>query len=112
VADHLGHVHRLVVARPPGVQLLVDHRVELLLRRVPRLEQVVVEIDDVDRLDRGVGIGVGGEQHPAGGRVELHRRFEELDAVHLRHPVVGQDDRHLVAAQAKFFQRVQGRRRR
>ena len=110
VPDHLGHMDRLVVLQPPRFQLGVDHRVELLFRRVPGLEQVVVEIDDVDGLDRGVGVRVGGEQHPAGGRVHVHRRLEELDAVHLRHPVVGQDHRHLVAAQPHLLQRVEGRR--
>ena len=73
VPDHLGLRHRPVVLRPPGLEQGVDHRVELLLRRVPRLEQVVVEVDDVDRLDRGVGVGVGGQQHPARPRVQVHR---------------------------------------
>ena len=55
-------------ASPPVAQQVVDDRVEPLLGRVPRLEQVVVEPDVVDRLDRHVGVGVGGEQH------ELRRR--------------------------------------
>ena len=38
----------------------------LLLGRVPRLEQVVVEADVVDRLDRHVGVGVRGEQDELG----------------------------------------------
>ena len=112
VPDHLGHVHGLVVLQPPRLQLGVDHRVELLFRRVPRLEQVVIEVHDVDGLDRGVSVRIGGEQHPAGGRVHVHRLFEELDAVHLRHPVVSQDHRHLVAAQPHLLQRVEGCRAR
>ena len=50
----------------PGRQQVLDDGVELLLRRVPRLEQVVVERDLVDRLDRGLGVGVGGEQDALG----------------------------------------------
>jgi hypothetical protein len=38
-------------ARQPVGQQLVEHRVEPLLRRVPGLEQVVVEVDVVDRAD-------------------------------------------------------------
>ena len=94
--------------RLPGLEQVVDDRVELLLRRVPGLEQVVVEVDDVDRVDRGVGVGVGGEQHPAGVRVEIHRRFEELDAAHLRHPVVGEQHGDRLAAQLHLAQRVEG----
>ena len=68
----------------------------------------MVEVDDVDGLDRGVGVGVRGQQHPAGERVDVHRLFEELDAAHLRHPVVGDEHRHRVAAELEFVQRFQG----
>ena len=50
----------------PRRQQVLDDRVELLLGRVPGLEQVVVEVDLVDRLDRRLGVGVGGEQHALG----------------------------------------------
>jgi hypothetical protein len=83
------------------------HRVELLLRRIPRLEQVVVDVDHVDRLDRGVGVGVRGEQRPPGVREQVHRLLEELDAVHLRHPVVGEQNGDPAAAQLDLLERVQ-----
>ena len=107
VPDHLGLRHRRVVGRPPVLEQLVDDRVELLLRRVPRLEQVVVDVDEVDRLDRGVGVGVRREQHPPGVREDVHGLLEELDAVHVRHPVVGEDHRDLLAAQLELAQRLQ-----
>ncbi len=107
VPDHLGLRHRHVVGGPPVLEQLVDDRVELLLRRVPGLEQVVVDVDEVDRLDRGVGVGVRREQHAAGRREDVHGLLEELDAVHLRHPVVGQDHRHLLAPQLQLAQRLQ-----
>ena len=107
VADDLGVRDGAVADRPPRLEQAVDHRVELLLRRIPRLEQVVVEVDDVDGVDRGVGVGVCGQQHAAGQREEVHRLFEELDAAHLRHPVVGDEHRDGVAAQLEFLERVQ-----
>ena len=97
--DDLGLGHRPVVGFQPRVEQRVDYRVELLLRRVPRFEQVVVEVDHVDGVDRGPGVGVRGEQDPPRPRVDVHRPLEELDPVHLGHPVVGQDRRHQVAAQ-------------
>ena len=112
VADTLVSGGGAAVRAPPRVELVVEHRVELLLRRIPRLEQVVVEVDDVDRVDRGVGVGVGGEQDAAGLRVDVHGLLEELDAVHLRHPVVGEQHRDLLAAQLHLAQRVQGLRAR
>ena len=91
----------------PGRQQLVEHRVEPLLRRVPRLEQVVVEVDVVDGPDRGVGVGVRGEQHPLGVGDDVHRLLEEVDAGHAGHPVVGQQQRDLLAAQVQLAQRVE-----
>ena len=107
VPDDLGAGHRPVVAAPPGLQQIVQHRIELLLRRVPRLEQIVVEIDDVDRVDRRVGVRVGGQQHAARPRIHVQGLLQELDAVHPRHPVVGQDHRHQIAAQLQLTQRLQ-----
>ena len=57
----------------PGRQEVLDDREQLLLRRVPRLQQVVVERDLVDRLDRRLGVGVGGEQHALGLGHDLAR---------------------------------------
>ena len=107
VPDHLGVRDGPVAGRAPGLEQAVDDRVELLLRRIPRLEQVVVQVDDVDGVDRRVRVGVRRQQHPAGQRVDVHRLFEELDAAHLRHPVVGDEHRDGVAAQLEFVQRLQ-----
>ena len=109
VAHDLGLGDAPVIGGQPRLQQPVDHRVELLFRRIPRLEQVVVQVDHVDRVDRGVGVRVGGQQHPFCPGIDVHRPFEELDPVHLRHPVVGQDHRDLVAAQLHLAQRVQRR---
>jgi hypothetical protein len=67
----------------------------------------VVDVDDVDRADRGVGVGVRGEQGSAGAREDVHRLLEELDAGHARHPVVGEQRRHAGAAQLDLLQRLQ-----
>ena len=108
VPDHLGVRNGPVTGGVPRLEEPVDHRVELLLRRVPRLEQVVVQVDDVDRVDRGVGVGVCRQQHPAGQGVDVHRLFEELDAAHLRHPVVGDEHRDGVTAQLEFVEGLEG----
>ncbi len=107
VADDLGVRDRAIADRPPCLEQRVDDGVELLLRRIPRLEQVVVQVDDVDGVDRGVGVGVRGQQHAAGQREQVHGGFEELDAAHLRHPVVGDEHRHGVAAQLQLVERLQ-----
>ncbi|MBP2350559.1 hypothetical protein JOF29_001642 [Kribbella aluminosa] len=71
----------------------------------------MVEVDHVDRLDRGVGVGVRRQQHPAGQREQVHRGLEELDAGHLRHPVVGEQQGDRLAAELQLLQRVERLRR-
>ena len=107
VPDHLGVRNGPVAGCVPRLEEPVDHGVELLLGRIPRLEQVVVQVDDVDGVDRRVGVGVCRQQHPARQGVDVHRLFEELDAAHLRHPVVGDEHRDSVTAQLEFVQRLQ-----
>ena len=62
VPDHPHVVGVVRVGLPPVAEQVVDDGVQPLLRRVPRLEQVVVEADVVDRLDRDVCVGVRREQ--------------------------------------------------
>ena len=99
-----------LVTGAPQLDQGVDDGVQLLLRRIPRLQQVVVEVDDVDRLDRSVGVGVCGEQGSPGTRKQVHRFFEELDASHLGHAMVREQHGHEVAPQLELPQRVQGLR--
>ena len=101
--DHFGVRDGVLRCRPPRLEQRIDDGVELLLRWIPRLEQVVIEVDDVDRVDGGVGVGVRGEQHPSRGRIEVHRLLEELDTAHLRHPVVGDEHRDRFAPQPEFL---------
>ena len=68
----------------------------------------MVEVDDVDRVDRRVGVGIRGQQDPARQRIDVHGLFEELDAAHLRHPVVGDEHRHGVSAQLELVDRLEG----
>jgi len=57
----------------PVFQKVVQNGVKMLLGRVPGLQQVVIELHFVEGADGGFGVGVGGEQHPFGFRVNFHR---------------------------------------
>ena len=89
--------------RPVGQQV-VDHREQLLLGRVPGLEQVVVEVHVVDRLDRGLGVGVGGEQHALGRREQRPRLLQQLHSAHAGHALVGHREGQGRAAQLELVQ--------
>jgi hypothetical protein len=58
----------------------------------------VININQIDRLDCRISVGVRGDQCTAGLRHEVHRLFKEVDPIHPWHPIVGQDGGHLLAA--------------
>jgi len=107
VADHAHAAGRERGAGLPRRQQVFDDRVELFLWRVPRLEQVVVERDVVDRLDRRLGVGVGGEQHALCVGHELARLEQVLRPGHRRHPLIGDQHRDLVATRAQLAQHLE-----
>jgi len=108
VADHADALERRPIVRLPVREQVLEDREQPLLGRVPGLEEVVVEADRVDRGDRHLGVGVGGQQHALGVRVDLGDRREELDARHARHPLVGQEQGDRGAAQLEPTSRVEG----
>ena len=96
------------VLLPPVAEQVVEDGVEALFRRVPRLQEVVVEADVVDGLDGDVRVGVGGEEDELGLRSEHPGLLEELDAGHLGHPLIRRDQTHLPVAQRELGQDLQG----
>ena len=92
VADDPNPVEAEAVRALPIGEEVVEDREESLLGWRPRFHQVVVEPDVVDRLDRHVGVGVGGEQHELGAGCDRRGMPEELDAGHLGHAVIGDDE--------------------
>src|SRR5690606_7452016 len=80
---------------------------EPLLRRVPRLHEVVVQAGLVDRLDGRLGVRVGGEQHAARLGEQLPRAADELEPAHLRHALVDQEEGDVVATQLGLLRELQ-----
>ena len=91
MADDPNAVLRLhPVLHLPVLEEVVKDRVKLLLRRVPGLQHVVMNVSFVDGGNGGLGVRVGCEQHAAGLGVQPARLLQELHTCHLRHPVVGE----------------------
>ena len=107
MADHADAADRERRAGLPVAEQVLDHRVELLLRRVPGLEEVVVERRLVDRRDRGVRVGVGGEQHALRVGEDRPGLRQVLRALHPRHALVGDQERDLLAPPAQLVQRLE-----
>lgn len=58
--------------RPLGQQVVEDG-IQVLIGRIPGLQQVMIEPDFIDADNRRLGVGVGGEQDFSRIRVELAR---------------------------------------
>ncbi len=61
----------------------------------------------VDGVDRRFRIGVRGQDHPSGQRIESPCRLQQFDAGHLRHPLIGDQQRRLVSRRSQFAQSLQ-----
>ena len=68
----------------------------------------MIDVDHVDRGDRGLRVGVGRQQRAPSPRKQPQRLLQELDAAHLGHPVVGEQHRHLATADLHLTQGVEG----
>ena len=93
----------------PCLKQVVQHRIELLLGRIPGLGQVVVDFGRIDGLDRGLRIGVCGQQGALGVRINFLRLFQKIHARHARHPLIGEKQRNGVAPLLQLNAGVEGR---
>jgi hypothetical protein len=91
----------------PGVEEILHDRIELLLGRVPRLEQVVVERHVVDGCDGRLGVGIRGQEHALGVGHQRAGLDQVVGAGHARHPLVCDQHGCLVAAGAQLAQHLE-----
>ena len=63
----------------------------MVLRRLPRLGQIVIQPDLVDRADGGFSVGVCGQQHLARVRKYFESLLQKLYAVHQWHALVSDE---------------------
>ena len=84
------------VGQPVG-EKIVENRIQIGVGRIPRLEEVVVEVDFVDRLDCSIRIRIGREQHPLCVRVSGTGLDKKLGARHCGHSLIDEKQRDDVA---------------
>ena len=107
VADDTDPLERRPEGGQPVVEQVGEDRVELLLRRVPRLHQVLVEADRVDRPDGDLGVRVGGQEDPLYVREELDRLGQKVDAGHAGHALVHDQEGDRFAAEGDLAERLE-----
>ncbi len=107
IAKHANAFKRRPVARRPVVQQIVNHGIKLLFRRVPGLEEIVMDFDVIDGADGRVGIGVSGEQSALGIGKQGHGFGQEAYTIHLRHALIGQQQGHGVVARLQLVQGIE-----
>ncbi len=76
-------------------------------RRIPRLQEKVVDVCFIDGADGCVCVGIGGEQRPLRVGENPHPFLQECDAIHVGHALVGEQQRHAVVAHLQLPQQVQ-----
>ena len=91
----------------PGREQILEDREQLFLGRVPRLEQVVVQRDLVDRLNRRLRVGIRSQQHALGVGRELSGLHEIVGSRQSRHPLVCDQQGNLVAARPDLSEQLE-----
>ncbi len=79
----------------------------MLLGRLPRLHEVVIDPDRLDRVDRGVHLVERRHQHAPGLGSTRARPPEELDARHPWQAVGGDDQRDRLPGGAPAIERLE-----
>ncbi len=107
VANHLDPFEWRRIALLPSLEEVIEHGVQFLLRRIPWLKQIVVELHIIDCLDGRFSITVSGEQYPLGLREKSTRLLQKFDPLHFGHAVVGQEEGHRFALVFQFEEAVE-----
>ena len=81
----------------------------MFARRIPRLQEEIIDAGLVDGADGRVGVGIRGQQRTFSFREDVHCLLQKNYAVHVRHALIGEEQRHTVVAQ---FQLLEQRERR
>ena len=82
VSQHAHAFEDRSISGVPIFQQIVQHRIQVLLGRIPRFQQVMMNTRFVDSLDRRVRVGVGREEHAPCFRFDFDIRvFESLDCL-------------------------------
>ena len=79
----------------------------MVCRRIPWLQEEVVDAGLIDGTDRSARVGICGEQRTLGIRIDVHCFLQKCDPVHARHALVCEQQGHAVIAHLQLFQQVQ-----
>jgi hypothetical protein len=100
-------VERRPIAGNPIREEVVDNRIQAVLGWIPRLEQVVVEANLVDRADRDIGVRVRGQEDALRGGLQRNGLAQELDPGHPGHPLVDDEGRDRISAPRELAHELQ-----
>jgi hypothetical protein len=70
---------------------------DLLVRRVPRLQEVV-DTGFIDSADSGIRVGIRGQPSPLGFGIYVSHFLKKLHAIHFWHALVCEEESDAVAA--------------
>ena len=105
--QHADPLKRRMVRSLPVLQHVVHLRIQVFGGRIPWLHEKIIETGMIDRVDRGIRVGVSREQRPLRVRKYLPRRLQEADAIHPRHALISQQQRNAIIADLQGLQQVQ-----
>src|SRR5216684_8549693 len=82
----------------PVVEQVIQLGIKVLFRRVPGLQEKVIDVDLIDRADGGASIGISGKEGALCVWEYVSCFLKKGDAIHFGHALVGQQQSHAVTA--------------
>ena len=92
-----------MVGSLPVIEQIIQLRIQMLCRRIPRFQKKVVNAGLVDGADGGVRIRIRGEQCPLRAGEDSHCLLQEFHSVHARHALVGEKQGHAVVSHLQLL---------
>jgi hypothetical protein len=72
--------------------------------RIPRLHEEVIDVRLINGTDRGVSVGVGGQQGSFGVGIDHSRGLQKPDSIHAWHALICQQQRDPVISNFQSLQ--------
>ena len=91
----------------PVIEQIILLRIQVLRRRIPRLQEKIVDAGLIDGADRRVRVRIRSEQCPLRAGEDSHCLLQKFHPVHAGHPLVGEQQSHAVITQLQLLQQIE-----
>src|ERR687887_419233 len=91
----------------PIIEQVIKLRIKVVLGRIPRLHEKVVDIGFVYGTNGSAGVGIRSQQCTLSVREDLHSLLKKFNSVHVRHALISKQQGDAVIADFQLLEKVE-----